>query len=249
MVKKSREEINKKIRIDQFLVINGFFPSRGKAQASIMAGEVIVEGQIVKKSSEMVLNTDNIVLKSRKRFVSRGGEKLNPILDLFNIDVEGLSILDVGASTGGFTDCILKRGALKVIALDVGKGQLDWKLRNDSRVIVMEGINARYLDQITIDPVDFVVIDVSFISLEKILPSVKKVLKNDASVVALIKPQFEAGPKNVGKGGVVRDEAVRSETVEKIKKFASDIGFEIKGVAQSPLKGPAGNVEFFIYLQ
>ncbi|MDP8219433.1 MAG: TlyA family RNA methyltransferase [Candidatus Theseobacter exili] len=249
MVKESREKINKKIRIDQVLVINGFFPSREKAQASIMAGEVIVEGQVVKKSSEMVLSTDNIVLKSRKRFVSRGGEKLNPILDLFNIDVIGLSILDVGASTGGFTDCILKRGALKVIALDVGKGQLDWKLRNDSRVVVMEGINARYLDQITIEPVDFAVIDVSFISLEKILPSVKKILKKDASVVALIKPQFEAGPKNVGKGGVVRDEAVRSETVEKIKKFASDIGFKIKGVAQSPLKGPAGNVEFFIYLQ
>ena len=239
----------KKIRIDQYLVTNGFFSSREKAKTAVMAGEVLVNGETVRKSSDTIRAADQVTLKHRRRFVSRGGEKLDPVLDEFGIDVTGLLILDVGASTGGFTDCLLKRGASGIIALDVGRGQLDWSLRNDARVTVMEGINARYLDPDTVGPVDFAVIDVSFISLEKILPAVKKVLKNKAGVVGLIKPQFEAGPRNVGKGGVVRDEAVRLQTVEKIRQFALSIGFSVRGIAQSPLKGPAGNVEYFIFLE
>ena len=248
MVEKPREKL-KKIRVDQWLVQKGFFSSREKAKAAVMAGEVFLNDTLINKPSELVCENSDIRIKERRRFVSRGGEKLDPVISSFKIDVTGLDILDIGASTGGFTDCLLKRGADKVIALDVGKGQLDWNLRNDKRVTVLEGVNARYLTLDQTGYVDMVVIDVSFISLEKILPVVKNVLKPEGKVVALIKPQFEAGVKNISRGGVVRDEAVRLSVIDKISNFAIALGFTVNDIEKSPLKGPAGNVEYFIYLK
>jgi 23S rRNA (cytidine1920-2'-O)/16S rRNA (cytidine1409-2'-O)-methyltransferase len=235
-----------KERLDVLVARRGLAESREQAQRLIMAGEVRVNGQVATKSGHRWDESVGIEVRSPPPFVSRGGQKLAAALDHFALSVKGLVCLDVGSSTGGFTDCLLQNGAETVMAVDVGKGQLHWKLRNDPRVVVLEGRNARYLEpaDLPLSP-RFACADVSFISLTKILPAVKKVLVGPASVVTLIKPQFEAGRENVERGGVVRDPAIRADVVERIRAFGTDeLGFGWVGVHESPLKGPAGNVEF-----
>jgi len=214
-----------------------------------MAGQVTVDGQLATKAGHRFDSGAAIAVKSLPRYVSRGGEKLQGALDHFRINVAGHVCLDAGASTGGFTDCLLQHGAERVFAVDVGRGQLHWKLRNDPRVVSMEGINARHItpDLFPTRP-DFAVADVSFISLTKVLPAVKKVLTNTAEIVTLIKPQFEAGREQVEKGGVVRDPAIRQDVVDRIRAFGeSELTLTWVGCVESPLKGPAGNVEFLAY--
>jgi 23S rRNA (cytidine1920-2'-O)/16S rRNA (cytidine1409-2'-O)-methyltransferase len=240
----------KKRRIDHILVERSFFPTRTEAQKAILSGFVKVASQIVQKSSQLFDPDVSIDILNRKRYVSRGGEKLENALQIFSMDIHEKVVLDIGSSTGGFVDCLLQHGAQKVYAVDVGYGQLDLSLRKDSRVIVMERMNARYLEEEDFpEKMDLVTIDVSFISLKKILPCLMALLKPDARIVALIKPQFEVGKGQVGKGGVVRDEGLRLETIQKIKDFAVELGLESLGVCVSPLKGPAGNVEYFIFLK
>lgn len=242
--------MDKKSRIDQILVSRGYFQFCADAQKAILAGFVKVASQGVKKSNQMFDPQAPIEILQRKRYVSRGGEKLHGALEYFQIDVTGKVVLDIGSSTGGFTDCVLQHEACKVYALDVGYGQLDSRLRQDLRVIMREKTNARYLKPDDFpEKMDLVVVDVSFISLKCILPVIPPLLRKEGEVVSLVKPQFEVGKGKVGKGGVVRDERLRLETVELIKKFAQDIGFEVKGMCPSPLKGPAGNVEYLLYLQ
>jgi 23S rRNA (cytidine1920-2'-O)/16S rRNA (cytidine1409-2'-O)-methyltransferase len=239
----------RKERIDVLLVERGLTESREQAQRLIMAGEVLVNDQPVTKPGQKLGSDVRITVKKGPRFVSRGGDKLEAAFAAFNLNVEGLVCLDVGASTGGFSDCLLQHGAARVFAVDVGKGQLHWKLRNDPRVTAMEEINARYLEpeQFPSKP-RFAVIDVSFISLTKVLPAVIQVLDVPAEVVTLIKPQFEAGRSEVKKGGVVRDDAVRAAVIERIKNWGTtELALEWCGVCESPLKGPAGNVEFLAY--
>lgn len=241
----------KKNRIDLFLVERGYFASREKAKRSILAGEIKVNSDVVSKPGTMIRTDSVIETASLKKYVSRGGEKLAGALQSFSITLkEGLVAIDVGASTGGFTDCLLMQGVAKVYAMDVGYGQLDWSLRNDPRIVVLERKNARYLTVKELgESVDIAVIDVSFISLEKILPPVTDVVKKGGEILALIKPQFEAGPKDVAKGGVVKDEEVRKRVVNRITDFSTKLGLEVLGVTESVLKGPAGNVEYFIYLR
>ena len=226
----------KKERLDLFLVEQGLFESRSKAQAVIMAGEVLVDDQKIDKPGTMVKPDAKITLLGKKLpFVSRGGYKL--------------TMADLGASTGGFTDCALQHGAKKVFAIDVGYGQLAWKLRNDSRVVNMERTNVRFLEADSLgEQVDAVSIDVAFISLDKVLPAAYKIMKNDAFLIALIKPQFEAGREHVGKKGVVRDQKVHLEVIQKVLGFAREIGFVPKGLSYSPIKGPEGNIEYLLYL-
>jgi len=237
------------IRLDQRVVQLGLVESREKAQRLILAGCVKVEGRVDTKSSHPVPDTAVIELVKPERFVSRGGEKLEEAFRRFSLDVKGLVGLDVGASTGGFTDCLLQHGASRVYAVDVGKGQLHWKLRTDPRVIVMDGVNARYLAPADLPEVPGIVtIDVSFISLTKILPAVTQVLASGGHMVSLIKPQFEAGREQVGRGGVVRSEAVRDEVVERIRVFGTGtLGLRWVGVCPSSSKGPAGNVEYLAW--
>ena len=240
-------------RLDIMLVEKGFYESRNKAQASIMAGIVYINGQKVDKAGTPVSEDAQLEIRGESLpYVSRGGLKLKKALDEFQIEVKGKVCLDVGASTGGFTDCLLQHGAAKVYAVDVGYGQLDWKLRKDPRVKVFERLNARYLklNDLGLNESDLglCVIDVSFISLSKILPAVFDVLADKAEVVALIKPQFEAKREQVGKGGIVKDETVRQEVIERVKKEAKAIAFEIKGRIQSPITGADGNVEYLVYL-
>jgi 23S rRNA (cytidine1920-2'-O)/16S rRNA (cytidine1409-2'-O)-methyltransferase len=244
-MKQSRE------RLDKVLVEQGLAPSRERARALIMAGMVIVGDHAAQKAGEPVLPDAQIRLKGEDHpFVSRGGLKLQKGLDEFAINVEGVIAIDVGASTGGFTDCLLQRGARKVYAVDVGYGQLAWKLRQDIRVINLEKTNIRYLETTTLEDIpDIAVIDASFISLDKILPHVIMLINSLGSIVALIKPQFEVGRGEVGKGGVVRDENKHQEVVEKISLLAGELGLQVKGVVESPIKGPKGNREFLIYLQ
>jgi 23S rRNA (cytidine1920-2'-O)/16S rRNA (cytidine1409-2'-O)-methyltransferase len=242
-----------KERLDQLLVQKNLFASRNKAQAAIMAGLVFVDGQRVDKAGTKVAADSKIEIKgSPCPYVSRGGIKLAGALDAFKVDPKGKICLDVGASTGGFTDCLLQRGAAKVFAVDVGYGIIDWKLRNDPRVVLIERTNARNLTLSdlglrTLD-IGLAVIDVSFISLDKILPAVKTVLAPGATVIALIKPQFEAGKGEVGKGGIIKDPKVHAEVVEKIKTGAEKLGFAVMGVIDSPITGMDGNKEFLIYL-
>lgn len=238
-----------KERLDKILVDKGLVQSRERARALIMAGKVMVNGRKVDKAGEMVPADADIALAGEDiPYVSRGGLKLEKALDEFNIDVAGKVTMDVGASTGGFTDCLLQRGALKVFAVDVGYGQLDLKLRNDPRVVNIERQNIRYLERELIpEPVDIATIDASFISLTKVLPKVSEFLKDGGELIALIKPQFEVGKGEVGKGGVVRDEAKQLAVVEKIKDFCTELGFSIIGVVESPILGPKGNKEFLIY--
>lgn len=235
-----------KHRLDKLVAERALVESRQQAQILIRAGQVRVDGHVAIKPSQMCDGGACIELMERPRYVSRGGHKIEAAFDAFGISVVGLVCLDIGASTGGFTDCMLQRGAARVYAVDVGKGQLHWKLRNDPRVVAMEDVNARYLRPGDIpEQAGFAAVDVSFISLTKILPSVTQCLAARSFAVALIKPQFEAGRREVGKGGVVRDLAVRERVVEKIKAFiVGTLAGEWVGVCPSPIQGPAGNVEF-----
>lgn len=239
----------KKQRIDQLLVERGLAPSRAQAQALIMAGYVVVnEKRVDKAGQQLAIDADIRVKGQDHPWVSRGGLKLQHGLDHFNWRLDGQIILDVGASTGGFTDVALHYGAEKVYAVDVGHGQLAWKLRQDPRVVVLEKQNARYLGQDHIpDPIDMVVCDASFISLKTVLPAALDLLRDGGRVVALIKPQFEVGKDNVGKGGVVRDPALHEAVCEDIQNWLESQGhWHIFGVTTSPIKGPEGNVEFLI---
>ena len=233
-------------RLDQRVVQLGLVESREKAQRLILAGCVKVNDRVETKSSHSVPDDAVVALVEQERFVGRGGEKMEEAFLRFALDVKDKVCMDVGASTGGFTDCLLQHGAARVYAVDVGKGQIHSKLRSDPRVVVMDGVNARYLVPANIPEIpDFATIDVSFISLTKILPAVTQVLANGGRIVSLIKPQFEAGREQVGKGGVVRSEAVRAEVVERVRSFGTgELGLKWLGVCPSPIKGPAGNVEF-----
>jgi 23S rRNA (cytidine1920-2'-O)/16S rRNA (cytidine1409-2'-O)-methyltransferase len=234
-------------RIDKLLVDRGLADSRAKAQALVMAGAVLVDEQLVDKPSQLFLHDANIRIKddATQRYVGRGGIKLEAALLEFNVDVSGLVCLDVGASTGGFTDCLLQHGARSVVAIDVGHNQLDWKIRNDPRVEVREGVNARYLQPTEFDRLfDLITIDVSFISLTKILPAVVPLLTTDGRIIALIKPQFEVGKGEVGKGGIVKDPALHQRVIGEINAAAESVGLNVRGVIESPIKGADGNVEF-----
>lgn len=238
-----------KTRLDTLIVERGIAPSRERARSLIMAGQVLVGGRRVDKPGTGVDPAAKVALAGEgQRFVSRGGLKLEHALEHFGIDVRTLVVADVGASTGGFTDCLLQRGAARVYAIDVGQGQLDWKLRQDPRVVVMERTNARLLRPLP-EPVDAAVVDVSFISLRLVLPVVRRLLREHGWVVALIKPQFEAGPRLVGKGGVVRDPAVHGRVVDEVLRAAEALGFQHAGLCPSPLLGPAGNREFLVHLR
>lgn len=238
-----------KERVDILLVKKGFTESRQKAQALILAGKVTINNKMISKSGELVPFDSNIKLKEDLfPFVSRGGVKLQEAITNFNINVKGLKCLDIGASTGGFTDCLLKNGAVKVISLDVGKNQIHEKLKTNKNVFIIENYNARFLKREDLPfEVDLVVIDVSFISLKIILKAVKAALP-ESKVIALIKPQFEAGREKVKKGGVVKDEKTKLNVLESIKNFACSIGYNILGETKSPIKGAKGNEEFLIYL-
>ena len=237
----------KKMRLDVLMLSRELAPSRSKAQALIMAGQVRVNGQLVHKPATKVDSSAEIRIARGPRFVSRGGEKLLAALTAFPIRVEGRICADVGASTGGFTDCLLQHGAAKVYAIDVGKGILDWKLRNDTRVVVMEGTNARYVESLP-EPISLATIDASFISLKVLLPAVQKWLSSSGEVVSLIKPQFEAGRREVSRGkGVIRDAEIHRRVLREILTFAMDIGFSPLGLIRSPVLGPKGNVEFLAW--
>ncbi len=239
-----------KDRLDKLLVDRGLVKSRERAKALIMEGHVAVGGIIVTKAGNLVDADTEIVLKEKEcPYVGRGGLKLEAALEHFRINPEGMVAMDVGCSTGGFTDCLLKKNARKVDAIDVGYGQLDWSLRNDPRVVLLEKTNIRYLEKNAVpEAVDIAVVDVSFISLLKVLPAVLKFLGSRGKVLALIKPQFEAGRGMVGKGGVVKDESTRLSAVESVREGASEIGFQTLGVFESPVRGQKGNIEYFIYL-
>jgi 23S rRNA (cytidine1920-2'-O)/16S rRNA (cytidine1409-2'-O)-methyltransferase len=241
----------KKSRLDQLLVAKGLAASRQRAQAMIMAGIVLVNDQPVDKSGMLVALNDSIALRGNDiPYVSRGGLKLEAAIDAIELDVSGSICLDVGASTGGFTDCLLTRGAQKVYAVDVGYGQIAWKLRQDARVVVIERTNIRNMSADALpQPVDLTTIDVSFISLKIVVPAVLKFLKSDARILALIKPQFEVGKGQVGKGGVVRDKALHSRVIESLSDFFTNIGLVCESVIPSPLLGPKGNREFFISIK
>lgn len=234
-----------KERLDKLLVERGLVETRAKAQALILAGQVFSGEQRLEKAGQEVPVDIPLTIRETMPFVSRGGFKLAAALDHFGIEVSGKACLDVGASTGGFTDCLLQRGAARVVALDVGHGQIDWKLRQDSRVEVRENVNARYLQPGDFsEKFDIVVVDVSFISLTKILPVIPALVSLGAVVVTLIKPQFEVGRDEVGKGGIVRDDAARSRVVGEITDFAAGLGFGLLGVIDSPIAGADGNREF-----
>lgn len=239
-----------KPRLDQRLHELGLTPSREQARKLIMAGEVLVNGQLVDKPATAVALEAEITLKAKPRFVSRGGEKLDAALEQFGIEVAGLVCADVGASTGGFTDCLLQRGAAKVYAIDVGHGILDYKLRKNPRVVVMEETNARHAERLP-EPVQFVSVDASFISLKILLPVIKNWFapSSPATAICLIKPQFEAGRKDVSKGGgVIRDVAVHRRVLEEVLNFAAAEGWAVRGLLRSPLVGPKGNAEFLAWL-
>lgn len=240
-----------KERLDVLLVKRNLAPSREKAKAIIMSGNVYVDDQKEDKAGTTFPEEVKIEVRGHSLpYVSRGGLKLEKALKNFDVTVQGKTCTDVGSSTGGFTDCMLQNGAVKVYSVDVGHGQLDWKLRNDDRVVCMERTNMRYLTEDDIEEkAAFVSIDVSFISLTKILPAVDRILTSDGQVVALIKPQFEAGREKVGKKGVVRDPKVHEEVIEKICDFAYASGFSLLHLDYSPIKGPEGNIEYLLHMQ
>jgi len=241
---------SKKERLDILLVEKGFFPSREKAKGAIMAGEILVERERVDKSGQRIKVESNIsVIEKKTAFVSRGGEKLEKAIKKFDILVKGKRVIDVGASTGGFTDCLLKYGAEKVYCIDVGYGQLAWKLQKDSRVIIVDRTNIRYLTADKFDDLfEIAAIDVSFISLDKVLPAVYNLIKEKGEVVALIKPQFEAGREFIQKGGLVKKAEVHQMVIERVGDKAQEMGFSIQGLTFSPLKKTSGNIEYLIYL-
>lgn len=235
-----------KQRLDILVYERGLATSREKARAMIMAGEVLVGDQMIDKPGTRIDQNAVVTVKSKPRYVSRGGDKLAGALVDFAVDVRGRICADVGASTGGFTDCLLQHGAARVYALDVGYGQIHYKLRQDKRVIVMERTNARHVTALP-ETVNLAVIDASFISLKLLLPAVKQWLAPQAEIIPLIKPQFEAGKNDVGKGGVVKDSQIHARVLEEILIFALQEGFAVKGLTTSPLKGPAGNTEFLAW--
>jgi 23S rRNA (cytidine1920-2'-O)/16S rRNA (cytidine1409-2'-O)-methyltransferase len=250
-----------KTRLDLLLVDRGLAESRAKAQALLMAGQVRVNGQVELKASAMVSPGAKVNLETGPRFVSRGGEKLEAALGSFRVDVTGRVCADVGSSTGGFTDCLLQHGAAKVYAIDVGKGLLHWKLRTDPRLVIMEETNARYVEKLP-EPVSLVTVDASFISLKVLLPVVKNWFpsnfppgssetsgRNEAEIIALIKPQFEAGRKETARHkGVIRDPEVHADVLRNVLTFAQGQGFSVCGLMRSPLVGPKGNIEFLTWL-
>jgi 23S rRNA (cytidine1920-2'-O)/16S rRNA (cytidine1409-2'-O)-methyltransferase len=240
-----------KVRLDVLMVDRGLAPSRERARSLILARQVSVDGSVVDKAGAPVAETARIELAVPDHpYVGRGGIKLAHALDVFAISVNGRRALDIGASTGGFTDVLLQRGAAQVVALDVGHGQLDWKLRNDPRVVVREGVNARNLEQADVpDRVDLVTIDVAFISLGHIFPALPNVMQRAADVVALVKPQFEAGRDEVGRRGLVLDPAVHAAVIERMSEAAAASGFSRVGVTPSPITGATGNREFFLHLR
>lgn len=238
----------KRQRLDALLFERGVVESREQGRRLIMAGQVTVNNQPVTKAGALVSGSEDIRLKSPPPFVSRAGIKLQAALDAFRVDVTGWVVADIGASTGGFTDCLLQRGANRVYAIDVGYGQLAWKLRQDPRVSVLERVNARYLEGLP-EPIDLATFDVSFISLELVIPPVLKLLKDGGFAIALIKPQFEAGRDQVGKGGVVKDPAVHRAVLRRFTDWSTRQGLAVQGLISSPIKGPAGNREFLTLLR
>ncbi len=256
MLPASRSRIPKnklisKVRLDKFLVEKNFAQSREKAQALILSGSVSVEGKLVDKVGAKVSYDSKIEVKEKSiPYVSRGGLKLEAAIKVFKIEVMDKITMDVGASTGGFTDCLLRSGACKVYAVDVGYGQLAWSLRRDPRVVVIERTNIRYIDEGLIkDRIDLATIDVSFISLTKVIPKVTEFLKEKGDILALIKPQFEVGKGEVGKGGIVRDREKHRKVIDNLISFSSGLGLEVVGVFESPLRGQKGNIEYFMYLR
>ena len=243
--------MSNKTRLDVLLTERGLLDSRQKAQATIMSGIVFVDGKRVDKAGTMVPNDSNIEIRGTTlKYVSRGGLKLEKAMQTFPLHLEGKVCADIGASTGGFTDCMLQNGAKKVYAVDVGYGQLDWKLRNDERVVCMERTNARYLTHEEIpEELDFASIDVSFISLKLIFPALYGLLREGGEIACLIKPQFEAGREKVGKKGVVRDPAVHLEVLEHFLQHAKDNHFTVLGITYSPIRGPEGNIEYLGFLR
>lgn len=243
--------IGRKERLDRLLIYLGLAQSRESARALIMEGRVLVEGCPVDKPGINVDKNAEIHIRGEEiSYVSRGGRKLEGALDVFRVDPKGLIVMDVGASTGGFTDCVLQRGAKRVYAVDVGYGQLAWKLQKDPRVINLERRNVRYLKREEIgEEVDLILIDTSFISIEKFLSHLLGFLKREGAIISLIKPQFEVGKGDVGKGGVVRDSKLHQEVLDRISVFCTDLGLTVLRVTESPLVGPKGNKEFFIYLR
>ena len=242
--------MSEKCRLDARIFELGLTESREKAKAFIMAGQVYVNGMKATKAGVTVSEKDSIEVRGSSEFVSRGGHKLKKAMSSFPISLENKICMDVGASTGGFTDCMLQNGAVKVYSVDVGYGQLAWKLRSDPRVVNLERTNIRYItDEQVPDKVNFASVDVSFISLCLVLPAIHPILSDDGECVCLIKPQFEAGREKVGKKGVVRDKNVHSEVIEKIYNFAIETGFYVSGLDFSPIKGPEGNIEYLIYLK
>jgi 23S rRNA (cytidine1920-2'-O)/16S rRNA (cytidine1409-2'-O)-methyltransferase len=243
------------IRLDQALVERGLCESRERAKRAILAGQVRINSQTAHKASDAIKAEDKISLDAPEKFASRGGHKLEHALKHFQLNVAGTIAIDLGASTGGFTDCLLQHGAAKVFAVDVGQGQLAWKLRKDKRVVVMEKTNARHLKigqmPQPFAPADLAVIDCSFISLRKILPTAIALLKPDGKIVALVKPQFEAGKAEADKGrGVITDSAVHERVLDELKEFvAAQTGLQWRGVIESPLLGPAGNKEFLVLIE
>jgi 23S rRNA (cytidine1920-2'-O)/16S rRNA (cytidine1409-2'-O)-methyltransferase len=240
----------KKLRLDQLLVSKGLFASREQARRAVMAGDITVGTQVAAKPSQLLEEDAAIAVKPTRKYVGRGGLKLESALDHFGIDVHEKVALDIGASTGGFTDCLLQRGAAKIYAVDVGHGQFDWKLRNNPRVIVLEKLNARFLSGEHIpEAVDVCVIDVSFISLTLILPNAFDLITPNGVILALIKPQFELQRADVGRGGVIRDPELQQKTQDKIVAFVTSLGHIVTGIVPSAIKGADGNQEFFACLR
>src|SRR5881296_3282467 len=239
-------QMSKKLRLDQLLVGKGLFPSREQARRAIMAGVVTIDTRIAAKPSELLDEQAAITLKPTRKYVGRGALKLEAALEHFKIDVRGKTALDIGASTGGFTDCMLQRGANKVFAVDVGHGQLDWKLRNDPRVIVLEKVNARSLSREQVpNIIDICVIDVSFISLTLVLPNAFDLITSTGVILTLVKPQFELQRSDVGKGGIVRDPTLHQKAQDKIVAFVTQLGHVTTGIVPSAITGTDGNQEFF----
>ncbi|MBA3831528.1 MAG: TlyA family RNA methyltransferase [Chthoniobacterales bacterium] len=240
----------KSLRLDLALVQRGVFPTRHQAQVAIMAGHVQIDGRMAAKPSDLVQDSSDLTIVARDRYVGRGGTKLEGAIKHFGIDCEGKVALDIGASTGGFTDCLLQKGSSKVFAVDVGHGQLAWKIRADSRVVVLEKTNARHLSREHIpEPIAICVIDVSFISLTLILPNAFDLLTPDGVILALIKPQFELARADVGRGGIVRDPQLHAKAQKKISDFSRAMGAQVRGLFPSTITGTDGNQEFFICLR
>jgi 23S rRNA (cytidine1920-2'-O)/16S rRNA (cytidine1409-2'-O)-methyltransferase len=244
--------MQKKVRLDTLLVAKGLVPCRKLAQSIIISGDVLVNDKVIDKAGTKIGEGSDVRIKWAldEEFVSRAGKKLKAALESFEVDVTGFSVLDAGASTGGFTDCLLKRGAKKVYAVDVGYGQLAYSLQTDKRVVVIDRTNIRHMERNRIpEELDLAVVDLSFISLKKVLNNITNFVKSNGNIIALIKPQFEAGREKVGKGGIVKDPKVHENVIEDIKIFCKDIGLTVSGVMPSPILGTKGNKEFLINLK